>query len=586
MMVKKSVIYLLLGFVFFPLSCEGTGTEPREENFERETGEPVDGIRIAWDYSSMQRIAPQGERAPGWVGYPRVRRLSNGDLLTVYETGGNVEIKRSSDNGGSWSSPSVLFEKHVASAGADDVVVNKANGELIELANGDLIAACNYRPAADGVTPFAIGVKRSFDKGATWTEPNVVFQGGVSFHNGCWEPSFLQLPSGVVQIYFANEASYTNSDEQEISMLSSADNGENWSNNTTTVCFREGFRDGMPVPVISGDEILLSIEDNVDGQFQPWVVRTSLSDPWATPVSGSSTNREAAHQDELPVSVYAGAPYLFKLPSGETVLSYQTTMWRSANWELSTMEVAVGDKEGRNFSRLSRPFNVPLNREAKWNSISLWDENTVVAASTTSFRSENCEVWTILGHVIPELTADNRTINPDGVSEPAEWSGDYPIFLGHTGMINLKADISKNDECLFFAAKIKSSGIAGSVENTEPVGVRIFIDSEDYRLTAPDIGLYSVFVSGDDKIEVKEGKKGKWIEAENKSGVAAGVNQTENGSFTEVAIPLKLIDYETGKDIRVNMQLIYVDETGKEVIENIVNAEENASNTWCRVRLP
>lgn len=557
-----------------------------EDNFERKTGEPVDGIRIAWDYSSMRRIAPQGERTSGWVGYPRVRRLSNGDLLAVYETGGNVEIKRSSDNGGTWSSSSVLFEKHIASAGADDVGVNKANGEFIELANGDLIAACNYRPAADGITPFAIAVKRSFDKGVTWTAPKVVFEGGVSFHNGCWEPSFLQLPSGEVQIYFANEAPYTNSDEQEISMLSSVDKGENWSDNITTVCFREGFRDGMPVPVLSGDEILLSIEDNVDGQFKPWVVRTNVSDPWATPASGTSTNREAAHQKELPASVYAGAPYLLKLPSGETVLSYQTTMGRSANWELSTMEVAVGDKDGWNFSRLSRPFNVPLDREAKWNSISLWDENTVVAASTTSFRSETCEVWTILGHVIPELTAANRTIKPDGVSEPGEWLDDYPVFVGHTGMINMKAGISKNDEFLFFAAKIKSSGIGGSVENIEPIGIRIFIDSGNYSLTAPDTGLYSVYVSVDDKIEVKEGHNGKWIEAENNSGVAAGVNYTENDSFTEVAIPLKQIGYEAGKDIRVNMQLIYVNETGKEVIENIVNAEENASNTWCRVSLP
>ena len=59
---------------------------------------------------------------------------------------------------------------------------------------------------------------------------------------------FFQLPNGEVQVYFANEGPYTHSNEQEISMMTSVDNGKTWGG-YKTVCFRAGSRDGMPVRV-------------------------------------------------------------------------------------------------------------------------------------------------------------------------------------------------------------------------------------------------------------------------------------------------------------------------------------------------
>ena len=56
-----------------------------------------------------------------------------------------------------------------------------------------------------------------------------------------------------------------------------------------------------------------------------------------------------------------GAPYLGVLPTGETLLSYQVDDIRHDDQlgdrlPYSTMEVAIGDKNARNFVRCTRLF--------------------------------------------------------------------------------------------------------------------------------------------------------------------------------------------------------------------------------------
>src|SRR5690606_12306711 len=98
------------------------------------------GVRIAWDYSSMQQIAERG-------GYPRLTRLKDSSLIAIYETRtGNIHLKKSTDNGKTWSGPEEVFSKFVyASLEGKSTVVNIANPEIKQLQNGDIIIGCNYR---------------------------------------------------------------------------------------------------------------------------------------------------------------------------------------------------------------------------------------------------------------------------------------------------------------------------------------------------------------------------------------------------------------------------------------------------------
>ncbi|MEA5063972.1 MAG: sialidase family protein, partial [Petrimonas sp.] len=168
---------------------------------------------IEWDRASLLRIAEEG-------GYPRLRRLNDGSFLAAYENRqGDVVVKRSSNEGVSWDDPVTAYEKFefVDPASSASTVVNIANPEIVQLANGDILLASNLRPRKEGLYPFSIALKRSVDKGRTWSQAQILYQAAPFFRDGCWEPSFLILPDGTVQIYFANESPYRNSDEQEIS---------------------------------------------------------------------------------------------------------------------------------------------------------------------------------------------------------------------------------------------------------------------------------------------------------------------------------------------------------------------------------
>ncbi|MBK5195793.1 MAG: exo-alpha-sialidase, partial [Proteiniphilum sp.] len=340
---------LFLVALYTLISCQSQETQHNDE------------YDIEWDESSLVCIADEGA-------YPRLRRLSNNSLLVVYENRkGDVLVKTSIDEGVSWSEAVIAWEafEQTGSETMTATRINIANPELIQLPNGDILLASNLRPRKEGVYPFSIALKRSSDNGVTWSDAEILYRAGTIFKDGCWEPSFLLLPDGTLQIYFANESPYRQSDEQEISMLSSTDNGKSWQEEHTTVSFRKGYRDGMPVAVHDGKEIYVTIEDNLSGQFKPYIVKSAVQDAWREPVLQESPNRYPALRHLLSDSVYAGAPYLIRTDHNLYLLSYQTTNNRTSYWEHSTMEVVISDQPN-NFINPSLPFNVPLSKEAKW----------------------------------------------------------------------------------------------------------------------------------------------------------------------------------------------------------------------------
>lgn len=389
-MIKMCITNCL--FLTIVFSCKASGTIVNDETEKKEEK------KIVWDKSTLQKIAPREGRQLNYAGYPRIKALGDGKIVAVYEADGNVEIIQTTDKGKSWSSPKVVFSSFEYNDGSLKTRVNMSNPEFIALKNGDWLMACNYRPAKAEITPFSIAIRKSTDQGVTWKDIEIIYEAHPRFSDGCWEPALLQLPNNDIHVYFANEKPYTNSDEQEISYLKSTDNGATWGE-VVMVSFRPNRRDGMPVPLVVGNEILVAIEDNKQEQFKPYIVRTSLQNPWSTPVIADVKQRNSALRQSLPDDTYAGAPYIMKLPTGEVLMSYQTTRNRTKDWEKSTMDVAIGDKEGRNFTILDQPFQVPLEREAKWGSIALWDKNTVVATAASNLDGGSIAVWMILGTI-------------------------------------------------------------------------------------------------------------------------------------------------------------------------------------------
>lgn len=347
-------------------------------------------IAIKWDASTLVRVH-------GGT-YGRMIRLRDGGILCGFEAGGKSWTTRSRDNGKTWRAPLLAAAIPYAAA---------ANPELLPLKSGRILLFFNQRPR-DGIHPFAIGCSTSDDNGATWRQRDtLIFEAGTDAKNGCWEPAAIQLPSGEIQLFFANEFPYPNSDEQQITLMRSLDNGATWSR-PEVVAFRAGHRDGMPVPLLLRDprgrikSIICSIEDNglVPGALlQPAIISTPLGKSWRQPVvGGSSPQRWGAVTPPLAANIYAGAPYIRQLPSGETLLSCQS---QEGGRDKPQMVVYIGDGEARRFGRKSVPIPLPGNVGGWWNSLFVKDADTITALTDTTINGQS-GVWAIDGRVVRE----------------------------------------------------------------------------------------------------------------------------------------------------------------------------------------
>lgn len=342
-------------------------------------------ITVEWDSSTLRFVT-------GGV-YARAKRIGDGKLALVYSAGPAVCIRTSDDGGDTWSG-----QREIAS----DPRYNYTNSELTALLSGRLVYTWNARPRANSLCEYKIMAAISDDNGRTWSVSDV-YSAGRTSGEGCWEPVVLQLPDGELQLYFANEAPYVSSDEQEISMMRSTDEGATWSR-AEQVSMRRGARDGMPVPVYlphSGG-IAVAIEDNgLAGRFKPVIVRTT-ADWHDGAVGGESPRRAAALADDVRLhdTIYAGAPYLLRLHDGHTLLSVQSTEGRhGTNERYANMQVYAGDRDATEFTSRTTPFpDLPHDGNALWNSLCQTDDSTVMAVMSVGGTGRD-GIWTVKGRI-------------------------------------------------------------------------------------------------------------------------------------------------------------------------------------------
>jgi hypothetical protein len=270
--MKTNIVGIIAGTI--GLCFLGAGNESEVPN-EAQTHDQAK--TISWDQKTLTLIAE-------WGTYGRMIRLTSGNILCAFARRGTVWTSRSIDEGKTWNAPAMAVTYEFGAA---------TNPEILELVDGWILLSYNERPR-DGKNHFAIRTCLSKDAGETWTAHSIVYEADTHWENGCWEPAQIQLPSGQIQLYFANENPYRYSNEQEISMVRSEDNGLTWSK-PTTISFRAHHRDGMPVPLIlsNGKGIVVAIEDNaLHGKFRPAIVCTSMKCNWNQPyVDGSSPQR-------------------------------------------------------------------------------------------------------------------------------------------------------------------------------------------------------------------------------------------------------------------------------------------------------
>ncbi len=345
---------------------------------------PAKDVRIDWQPSTLRLIQPGG-------GYGRVARVDEKQVVVIYERSAGIWAKISNNNGDSWG-PEIPVAQYQYGT--------PANPELLILPNGDWLCSFNPRPNNKGAAvpqPLAIATCRSTDKGVTWSAPEIIYRAGTTGGEGCWEPRAILGPNNEVQMYFANEAPYKTSAEQEITRMISRDNGRTWGA-PHRVSFRAGKRDGMPVPVLlRNGKVAMAIEDNgLSGDFKPVII--DVPDNEKEFVGADSPRRWSALTKPLQASTYAGAPYLCQMPDGTTILTAQVNVADDDRRE--RMVVWVGDENAHNFTQMSWPFgDIPdKSSAAYWNSLWVKDARTVTAVTGTKIHGIS-GLWSIDGVV-------------------------------------------------------------------------------------------------------------------------------------------------------------------------------------------
>jgi hypothetical protein len=125
---------------------------------------------------AQRQVVCSGEAAGGYVAFPDVCRLPNGDLFCVFYSGyghiskpnakcpkgGRIMAVRSSDNGRHWGEPSVVIDTE-----RDD-----RDPSVACLKDGTLLLNW-FTPPADGASGerLAVRLARSTDQGKSWSEP-------------------------------------------------------------------------------------------------------------------------------------------------------------------------------------------------------------------------------------------------------------------------------------------------------------------------------------------------------------------------------------------------------------------------------
>ena len=502
--------------------------------------------------------------------YPRIKKMKNGDYILFYHNGSaNNNIGRRcvyalSKDMKTWINKGEIFNSY-------DIIDSKGNKNIhcyancdgLVLSNGDILAVASCRANSgyrDLPEDAGIELRRSTDNGVTWSEPVKIYQ-GVN-----WEPFLLELPTGELHCYFT-DSSRTGLEghgtDTGTAMVVSTDGGKTWKPDFSSSPYYVlrmrwekngivGYNHQMPSVVRLNDNkgLAAAVETNNSGYHISLCY--SDKDKW----------EYLAADQEGPVDsnncVFSGmGPYLGQLPSGETVLSYESS---------SKYTLKIGDATARNFGSAYQPFS-----GGYWGSFCIIDSHTLVGTNIKAKEGPVQMAQFVLNH---RIDAVKRKVTIDGNNK--EWANtDHALFVGSKSQAQGTLRCSYDDDNIYFLLEVLDRNLLASDYAS------LYVSPVSNNKLSKGACCIQVTMNGLKNCEIYDASwKEAQLDAQVKTYVCNETNERlidDYGYIAEIAIPRSKLTITSGQ-VLVNFSI-----TKRNSLDAICDVASTSTARWIPV---
>ena len=164
----------------------------------------------------------------------------------------------------------------------------------------------------------------------------------------------------------------------------------------------------------------------------------------------------------------------------------------------------------------------------------------------------------IKGYPKTYFEADFGTPVLDGSASGDTWTykNAQQVFMGNVTKNKTTADFLYDNKYLYFTARVIDRDIyTDKVDND---GIFLSLDLENACDTYPQKGMFQFFLDVNGNVTMKYGDNNNWHDADNTEDITYIVNTKSFYYDMEIAIPWKLLGYETApvqNQMRVNLEI-------------------------------
>ena len=497
--------------------------------------------------------APEQKKAV----YPRVKKMADGRYIMFYQ-GGQVASRilySISSDLKNWSEPTLLWTPFNITTVEGKDVRRFTTADAVVLPDGDILVVCSYRASSGYKNGVDCGLvlKRSSDNGASWSEPQYIYEGTN------WEPYLLYLPNGDIHCYFTD--CIPSIKDSGTSVIISHDGGLTWGEykkvSRQYKYDSDGhkiFTDQMPsVRLLNDGKTLCGFfearlePDFPDDDQSKFMMSLVYNDGFQWQDLGNENEGPSDRQTNL----FEGAGgYISVFPSGETLISCNIK---------SRFSLKLGDADARRFNgrTWATDWLQPFESNGYWGATEVVSAHEAVGSI---YATDGLSIGKFyLNHA---MDAHREAINLDG--DPAEWKQDHVFYLGSDSSSQAVIRAAYDDYNLYIL--VERTGDASSKVYTE-----IYLQNASSAISSSKSIYAKLSSSGLDTV------KNASAVAVAKEGVTGSGSK---GTAVELAIPLSSLNATEGTEILLNAVL-----RGPGLSDGFTRASEGNPASWMKIRL-